>query len=96
MDGNGNNLLMANKYMFADFLIFMSGEGDEAMFPSFTISYVAIKASSTSVEALIASLLPASGTAKEDTFPMAINHMVAVGLLSLAQMVSGQCCHLAH
>ena len=67
--------------MFADLLIFMSGEGGEATSPSFTISYVAIEASSASLEALIASLLPASGTAKEDTFPMAINHMVAVGSL---------------
>ena len=59
----------------------MSIEGNEAMSPSFTTSYIAIKASSASPEVLIASLLPTGGTAKEAIFPMAINHLSAVGSL---------------
>ena len=59
---------MANNYMFADLFLFTSGEGDEATSPSFTIRYAAIEASSASLEALIASLLPASGPAKSPLF----------------------------
>ena len=72
---------MANKYLFANFLFFTSGEGYETTVPSFTTRYVAIEASCASLEALIASLLPACGTVKEATFPTAINLLIAVGSL---------------
>ena len=72
-DANGSGLPTANNYRFADLFLFTSGEGDEATSPSFTTRYVAIEASSASLEALIASLLPAFGPAKEATFPMAIS-----------------------
>ena len=39
--------------------------GDEATSPSFAIHHAAIEASSVSLEALIATLLPADGTVKE-------------------------------
>ena len=80
-DANGSGLPTANNYMFADLLLFMSGEGDKATPPSFTTHYVAIEASSASLEALIASLLPACGPAKETTFTVAIRLLIAVGSL---------------
>ena len=46
----------------------MSGEGDEAMLPYFRIRYATIEAFSISMEALIASLLPICGLAKEAIF----------------------------
>ena len=72
---------MANKYLSADLLFFTAREGDEATSPSFAAENAAIEASSALLEALIASLLPACGTAKETTFPMAINLLIAVGSL---------------
>ena len=72
---------MANKCLFADLLFFTIGEGDEATPPSFVAENASIEASSASLEALIASLLPACGTAKEATFPTAINLLIAVGSL---------------
>ena len=45
---------MANKYQFADLLIFTSGEGDEATSPSFTAENSGIDVSSVLLEALIA------------------------------------------
>ena len=72
---------MANKKLFANLLFFMSGEGDEATSPIFTTRYTAIEASSASLEALIAILLPACATLKEATFSTAINFLIAVGLL---------------
>ena len=77
----GAVLPMANKYLFADLLFFMSGEGDDATFPIFTTRYAAIEASSASLEALIAVLLPAGGTPKQAIFPTAINLLIAVELL---------------
>ena len=70
-----------NNNLFANLFLFMSGEGDEATSPSFTTRYAAIEASSASLEALIASLLPACGPAKEATFPTAIRLLIAVGSL---------------
>ena len=72
---------MANKYLFADLLFFTSGDGDKATSPIFTTRYMAIEASSASLEGLIAVLLPAGGTLKQATFPTAINLLIAVGLL---------------
>ena len=69
---------MANKYLFADLLFFMSGEGDEAMSPIFTTRYAAIEASSASLEALIASSLPVCGPANEAIFSMAIKLLIAI------------------
>ena len=77
-DANGSGLPMANNYLFADLFLFMSREGDEATSPSFTTHYVAIGASSASLEALIASLLLACGPAKEATFLTAIKLLIAV------------------
>ena len=48
--------------------MFISGDGDEATSPSFAIRCTAIEAASASLEALIAALLPAVGTAKEAIF----------------------------
>ena len=59
---------MANKYLFADLLLFTSREGDEATSPSFTAENLGIEVSSASLEALTASLLPACGLAKEAIF----------------------------
>ena len=56
------------KYLFADLWLFTSVEGDEATSPSFAIRYAAIDASSTSLEAIIATLLPAGGTTKKRPF----------------------------
>ena len=78
---HGSSLPTANKYLFAELLFFMTGEGEETTSPSFTTRYVAIEASSASLEALIASVLPACGTAKEATFPTAINLLIAIGSL---------------
>ena len=80
-DANGSGLPTANNYLFADLFLFMSGEGDEVTSPSFTTRYAAIEASSASLEALIASLLPACGPATEATFPTAIRLLIAVGSL---------------
>ena len=76
-----SSLPTANKYLFAEFLFFTSGEGDETMAPSFTTRYAAIEASSALLEALIASLLPTCGAMKEATFPTAINLVIAIGSL---------------
>ena len=78
---NGSGLPMANNYLFADLFLITSGEGDEVTSPSFTTRYAAIEASRASLEALIASLLPACGPAKEATFPTAIRLLIAVGSL---------------
>ena len=59
----------------------MSGEDEETTSPSFTTRYAAIEASNALLEALIASELPTCGTAKEATFPTAINLLIAVGSL---------------
>lgn len=80
-DEMGNTLPMTNKYLFASRLLSMSGEGDEAPSPSFTTCYVAIEGSSVSLEVLIASLLHASGTTKEVTFPIAIKFLFVVRFL---------------
>ena len=52
-DGKATTLPMANKCLFADLLLFVSGEGDEATSPSFTTSYASIEASSPSLETVI-------------------------------------------
>ena len=45
---------MANKYLFADLLLFESGEGNEATSPSLATKNESIDASSSSLEAPIA------------------------------------------
>ena len=85
---HGSSLPIAKKYLFPNILFFKSGEGDEATSSSFTTRYVAIQAYSALLEVLIASLLPAYGTAKEVTFPTAISLLIAIGSLFFAQMVS--------
>ena len=55
-------------YLFADLLLLTSREGDEATSPSFATANMQIEASSTLLEALIATLLPVGGTAKEAIF----------------------------
>ena len=45
---------MANKYLFADLMLFTSGEVDATMSLSFAIRYATIEASSGLLEALIA------------------------------------------
>ena len=52
-DGKASTLPTANKCLFANLLLFASGEGDEATSPSFTTSYEPIQASSPSLETLI-------------------------------------------
>ena len=52
-DGKASTLPTANKCLFANLLLFASGEGDEATSPSFTTSYGSIQASSPSLETLI-------------------------------------------
>ena len=81
VDANGGVFTMANKYLSADLLFFTARKGDKATSPSFAAENAAIEASSASLEALIAILLPACGTLKEATFPTAINLLIAVGLL---------------
>ena len=51
---NGSSFTTANKYLFADLLFFTAGEGDEATSPSVAAENVAIDASSSSLEAPIA------------------------------------------
>ena len=53
-DANKSGLPMANKYLFADLLLFESGEGDERTSPSFPAANAGIDASSALLEALIA------------------------------------------
>ena len=53
-DANRSSFTTANKYLFADLLVFMSGEGDEATSPSFTAESSGIDVSSALLEALIA------------------------------------------
>ena len=65
---DGSTLPTANKYLFADLQVFTSGEGDGATSLSFAIRYMVIEASSVSLEALIATLLPACDTAKDPIF----------------------------
>ena len=67
--------------MLADLLFITAREGNEATSASFATENAAIEASSALLEALIASLLPACGTAKKATCPMVINLLIAVGSL---------------
>ena len=53
-DANGSGLPAASNYLFASLLLSTSGEGDEATSPSFASANVGIDASSTLLEALIA------------------------------------------
>ena len=53
-DANRSSFTMANKYLFADLLLFTSGEGDEATSPSLTAENSGIDGSSALLEALIA------------------------------------------
>lgn len=69
---------MANKYLFASLASFGSVEGDRATSPRFSIANVVMSASRASLEALIASLLPIGGTAKEVTSPTTIKLLIAV------------------
>ena len=78
---HGSSLPRANTCLFTELLFFMSEEGEETTSSYFTTHYVAIEASTASLEALIASLLPACGTAKEAAFPTAINLLIAIGSL---------------
>ena len=50
-DANRNNFTIANKYLFADLLLFERGEGDEVTSTSFVAKNESIDASSTSLEA---------------------------------------------
>ena len=45
---------MGNKYLFANLLLFMSGEGDKVTPPSFIAEKTSIHASNALLEALIA------------------------------------------
>ena len=51
---NGSAVSMANKYLFANLLLFGSGEGDEATSPSFATKNATIDASNALLEVLIA------------------------------------------
>ena len=51
---SGTNLPTANKYLFADLLFLIAGEGDGATSPSFTAENSGIEASNVLLEALIA------------------------------------------
>ena len=51
---NGSSFTTANKYLFADLLFFTAGEGDEATSPFVPAANAAIDASSSSLEASIA------------------------------------------
>ena len=53
-DTNGSSFTTANKHLFANLLLFESGEGDEATSPSFAAKNASIDASSSSLEAPIA------------------------------------------
>ena len=53
-DAHRSSFTMANKYLFASLLLFMSGEGDEATSPYFATENMGIDASSVLLEALIA------------------------------------------
>ena len=53
-DANGSDSPAANNYLFADLLLFKSGEGDEATSPSLSAENSGIHASSALLEALIA------------------------------------------
>ena len=76
---DGEDFTHCKQHLFADISLFTSGQDDEATAPSFSICYARIEASIALLEALIASLLPAGGTAKEVTFPTAIKLLIAVG-----------------
>ena len=52
-DANASSLPMANKCLVANLLLFVRGEGDEAILPSFASVNMAIHGPSTSLEALI-------------------------------------------
>ena len=52
-DANRSSFTTANKYLFADLLLFTSGEGDEATSPSCATVNESIDASSSSLEASI-------------------------------------------
>ena len=52
-DPNRSTLPTVNKGLFANRLLFASGEGDDAASPSFTTSYAQIEASSTLLDTLI-------------------------------------------
>ena len=53
-DANRSNFTTANKYLFADLLLFKSGVGDEETSPSLSAENSGIHASSALLEALIA------------------------------------------
>ena len=54
-DANRSILTTTNKCLFANFLLFASGEGDEVASPSFTTRYVPIEPSSVLLETFTAS-----------------------------------------
>ena len=53
-DANRSSFTIANKYLFVDLLLFAGKEGDEATSPYFATENSGIDASSTLLEALIA------------------------------------------
>ena len=53
-DANRSTFTTANKYLFANLLLFTNGEGDEATSPSFAAADTGIDASNALLEALIA------------------------------------------
>ena len=71
---------MAIKYLFASFLVFGNGVGDEAMSPPFASANLVIDASSALPEAVIASLLPTTNIKKEATFLRTIKLLIAIKL----------------
>ena len=79
-NANGSGLPAANNYLFADLLLFTSGEGDKATSPSFTAENSGIDASSALLEALIATLYMKWGCEWEQ-FPTANNYLFANLLL---------------
>ena len=66
-DANGSSSTTANKYLFADLLLFKSGEGDEATSPSLATVIESIDASSPLLEAPL-HLITCGGGCKQEQF----------------------------
>ena len=68
---HGSNLPTANKYLFADILLFERGEGEEATSPFIATENKSIDAFSPSLEAPITTILRAEGDANGSSSTMA-------------------------
>ena len=89
-DANGSVLTMANKYPFANILLFENGEGNEGTPPSFATESGSIDAFSSSLKAPIATR-QMCGDANRSNLPMANNAYLLIFYFLQPERVTKQC-----